>query len=90
MKRRTLLASSAMAFGLAATLGTAALAQDPMKVGFIYVGPVGDFGWTTAHDVARQAAQEHFGDAIETVFVESVPEGADFGPRHDADGAVRR
>jgi simple sugar transport system substrate-binding protein len=79
MKRRTLLASSALALGLAATLGTAALAQDPLKVGFIYVGPIGDFGWTTAHDVARQAAQDHFGAAVETTFVESVPEGADSG-----------
>lgn len=79
MKRRTLLASSALALGLAATMGTTALAQDPLKVGFVYVGPIGDFGWTTAHEAARAAAQEHFGDAIETVFVESVPEGADAG-----------
>jgi len=79
MKRRTLLSSSALALGLAATMGTSALAADPLTVGFIYVGPVGDFGWTTAHDVARLAAVEHFGDAIETVFVESVPEGADSG-----------
>jgi basic membrane protein A len=68
-----------MAFGLAATMGTAALAQDPLKVGFIYIGPPGDFGWTYAHDQARLAAQEHFGDSVETFFVENVPEGADSG-----------
>lgn len=79
MKRRELLATTAAALGLAATAGSSAFAQSPLKVGFIFVGPVGDFGWTYAHDQARQAAQEHFGDAVETVFVESVPEGADSG-----------
>ena len=77
MKRRTLLASSAMAFGLAATLGTTALAADPLRVGFIYIGPPGDFGWTYAHDQARLEAQELFGDAVETSFIENVPEGPD-------------
>lgn len=56
-------------------LGFAAAAQDdPLKVGFIYVGPVGDYGFSYAHDLGRQELEEHFGDAIETVFVESVPE----------------
>jgi len=77
MKRRELLATSAAALGLAATLGSRAHAQAPLKVGFIYVGAVGDFGWNYAHDQARIAAQEHFGSAIETSFVESVPEGPD-------------
>lgn len=53
---------------------TFASAQDPLKVAFIYVGPVGDYGFSFAHDLGRQALQEHFGDAIETVYVESVPE----------------
>ena len=77
MKRRTLLASSALAFGLAATMGTSALAQEALKVGYIYIGPPGDFGWTYAHDQARLAAQERFGDTVETSFVENVPEGPD-------------
>ncbi|MCA2010897.1 BMP family ABC transporter substrate-binding protein [Cereibacter sphaeroides] len=78
MKRRQLLATSAAALGLAATAGTrGAFAQSPMKVGFIYVGALGDFGWNYAHDQARLAAQEHFGGAIETTFVEAVPEGPD-------------
>ena len=54
-----------------------AFAADPLKVGFIYLGPVGDFGWTYQHDVARQAAVAQFGDKIKTTFVENVPEGPD-------------
>ena len=59
-------------------LTSGAIAQDdPVKVGFVYVGPVGDGGWTYEHNQARLAVEEHFGDAVETVFVESVPEGPD-------------
>jgi len=77
MKRRELLATSAAALGLAATLGSKARAQTPLKVGFVYIGPPRDFGWTYAHDQARLAAQEHFGDAVETFYVDNVPEGPD-------------
>jgi basic membrane protein A and related proteins len=58
--------------------GMPAFAQDgPLKVGFIYVGPIGDGGWTFQHDQGRLAVLEAFGDKVETVFQESVPEGAD-------------
>src|SRR6056297_1932505 len=67
------LASAALALGLAG----AATAQDKTKVGFIYVGPIGDGGWTYEHDQGRLAVEEHFGDKVETVYQESVPEGAD-------------
>uniref|UniRef100_UPI0018EC754C BMP family ABC transporter substrate-binding protein n=1 Tax=Xylophilus sp. ASV27 TaxID=2795129 RepID=UPI0018EC754C len=50
---------------------------EPLKVAFAYVGPVGDGGWSFAHDKARKAVQEEFGDKIVTSYVESVPEGAD-------------
>ena len=50
---------------------------EPLKVAFAYVGPVGDGGWTFAHDAGRKAAVEEFGDKITTSFVESVPEGPD-------------
>jgi len=50
---------------------------DPLKLGFIYVGPVGDAGWTFAHDSARKAIEAKFGDKIKTTFVEKVPEGPD-------------
>ncbi|WP_322894870.1 MULTISPECIES: BMP family ABC transporter substrate-binding protein [unclassified Yoonia] len=74
MTLKTLLAGT----GIAVALATGAFAQDdPTTVGFIYVGPVGDGGWTYEHDQARQAVEEHFGDAVETVYVESVPEGPD-------------
>ncbi len=56
---------------------TAAVAQDKTKVGFIYVGPVGDGGWTYEHDQGRLALEEEFGDMVETVYQENVPEGAD-------------
>ena len=74
MNRRTLLAGAALALGLA---GTAMAQDDKTKVGFIYVGPVGDGGWTYEHEQGRLAVEEHFGDKVETVFQESVPEGAD-------------
>ncbi len=68
-----LLATAAVALGLA----TSAFAQDKTKVGFVYVGPVGDGGWTYEHNKGRLAVEEEFGDKVETVYVENVPEGAD-------------
>ncbi|MBK1713681.1 BMP family ABC transporter substrate-binding protein [Rubrivivax gelatinosus] len=50
---------------------------EPLKVAFAYVGPVGDGGWTFAHDNARKKLEAEFGDKIVTTFVEKVPEGAD-------------
>ena len=50
---------------------------DPLKIAFAYVGPVGDGGWTFAHDNGRKALEKEFGDKIKTSFVESVPESAD-------------
>ena len=52
-------------------------APEPLKIGFIYVGPVGDAGWTFAHDNGRKAIEAKFGDKIKTTFVEKVPEGPD-------------
>ncbi|MFZ2306996.1 MAG: BMP family ABC transporter substrate-binding protein [Rhodoferax sp.] len=50
---------------------------EPLKIAFAYVGPVGDGGWTFAHDNGRKALEKEFGDKIQTSFVESVPESAD-------------
>jgi len=50
---------------------------DAVKVGFIYVGPIGDHGWTYRHDIGRQSVEEAFGDKVETSYIESVPEGPD-------------
>lgn len=65
------------ALALATALPLAAAAEDPTTVGFVYVGPVGDMGWSYEHDQGRLAVEAEFGDAVETTFVESVPEGAD-------------
>ena len=59
-----------------ATLTFAAVAA-PLKIGFVYVSPVGQAGWTYQHDQARQAMQRTLGDRVTTRFVEAVPEGAD-------------
>jgi len=76
MNRRTLFTSVAAAT-LAATAAFAQTDGEPVKAGFIYVGPIGDGGWTYEHNKARLAVEEEFGDAVETVYQESVPEGAD-------------
>ena len=52
-------------------------AADPVKVGFVYVGPISDHGWSYRHDIGRQAIETEFTDQVETTYVESVPEGAD-------------
>ncbi len=50
---------------------------EPLKAAWVYVGPVGDAGWTFAHDQGRKAVEAKFGDTVATTFVEKVPEGAD-------------
>lgn len=61
----------------AAMFATSAWAGDKVKVGFVYVGPTGDHGWTYRHDIGRQDVEAHFGDQVETTFVENVGEGPD-------------
>jgi basic membrane protein A and related proteins len=61
----------------AAAPASAAVKPEPLKAAWVYVGPVGDAGWTFAHDQARKAVQAEFGDRVKTTFVEKVPEGAD-------------
>jgi basic membrane protein A and related proteins len=61
----------------ATTAAPAAAAAGPLKIAFAYVGPVGDGGWTYAHDNGRKAMEKEFGAKVETSFVEKVPEGAD-------------
>ncbi|MFM2328922.1 MAG: hypothetical protein RLZZ494_1025 [Pseudomonadota bacterium] len=60
-----------------APASAAAAKPEPLKIAFAYVGPVGDGGWTSAHDNARTALEKEFGDKIVTTFVEKVPESAD-------------
>ncbi|MBI1208744.1 MAG: BMP family ABC transporter substrate-binding protein [Azospirillum sp.] len=73
---------TAVLFGCAATLSpTPAAAEDaasgPLKVAFVYVGPVGDHGWSYQHDLGRRAVEERFGGKVVTTMVENVSEGAD-------------
>jgi len=53
--------------------------EEPLRAAFIYISPPGDLGWTYEHDQGRIETQEHFGDEVETVFIENVPEGPDSG-----------
>ncbi|MCF6232869.1 MAG: BMP family ABC transporter substrate-binding protein [Rhodobacteraceae bacterium] len=73
MRITTLLTGAALALGLAAGGAWA----EKTKVGFVYVGPVGDGGWTYTHDQGRLQIEAELGDSVETVFVENVPEGPD-------------
>jgi basic membrane protein A len=61
----------------AAPAPAAAAAPAPLNIAFAYVGPVGDGGWSFAHDNGRKALEKEFGNRIKTTFVESVPESAD-------------
>ena len=70
---KTLLAGAALATGLVG----AAFADDKLKIGFIYIGPPGDLGWTYEHDQGRKAIEAALGDKVETTYVENVPESAD-------------
>jgi simple sugar transport system substrate-binding protein len=70
---KTLATGAALALGLA----SAAWAADPLKVGFIYVGPVNDGGWSQHHHEAAMEMAAHFGDKVQVLEQESVPEGAD-------------
>ncbi len=55
----------------------AAPKAEPFKAAWVYVGPVGDAGWTFAHDQGRKAVEAKFGDKVKTTMVEKVPEGPD-------------
>jgi basic membrane protein A and related proteins len=57
--------------------GATGASAGPLKIAFIFVGPVGDGGWTFAHDNARKALAQEFGDKVITRYVENVPESAD-------------
>lgn len=67
---KRLLAAGALALSVATTAYA-----EPVKVGFVYVGPIGDHGWTYRHDIGRQQVEEAYGDKVETLYVESVQYG---------------
>ncbi len=68
---------AAPALVAAPTEAPAPAAAEPLKIAFVYIGPVGDGGWTFAHDNARLELQKTFGDKIVTSFAEDIPDSAD-------------
>src|ERR1700693_4061009 len=74
--RKILIAAAEVMLTAGASLFGAS-AADKLKVGFICLVPVGDFGWTYQHELARQAMVKEFGDKIETTYLENVSEGPD-------------
>ena len=78
MNRRTLLATAALGLGMAFGGTAFAAGMDKVKACWVYVGPVGDGGWTFQHDQGRLAVIEALGDKVDaSTFQENVPEGAD-------------
>lgn len=77
MTQRRQFMLSAAALAVAATLPLTAMAEDPAKIGFVYVSPIGDAGWTFQHDEGRKELESALGAKIQTKFVENVAEGAD-------------
>ncbi len=73
--RRSLM-KGAGAVATASLMGRPALAQDKVKIGFVFLGPIGDYGWTWAHNKGREAVDAALGDKVETVYVENVAEDA--------------
>lgn len=72
-----ILAASAFALGLGMLSAPSQAADAPAQIGFVYVSPVGDAGWTAQHDMARKEMEKAMGGKVTTKYVENVPEGAD-------------
>ena len=68
--------AGALAVAAGVFAGGSALAED-LKVGFVYVGPIGDHGWSYQHEQGRLAVEEAFGERVSTTYVENVAEGPD-------------
>ena len=75
LNRRTFIKAAGAAAALP-LLGSAARAEEKVKIGFIFLGPIGDYGWTWAHNKGREAIDAALGDKVETVYVENVAEDA--------------
>jgi simple sugar transport system substrate-binding protein len=78
-QRRTFIraAGLSLAVAVAGLYAGGAMAADPLKIGFVYVGPIGDHGWSYEHNQGRLALEKEFGVKIKTSYVENVPEGGD-------------
>jgi basic membrane protein A and related proteins len=76
-RRMTLAAAAACAVALALPAVAQPKAGEPLKIGFVYVSPIGDAGWTFQHDTGRKEMEKALGGKVTTKYIESVPEGAD-------------
>lgn len=77
MLLRTLICLGAVMLAAVHPAGASLAAQPRLKIGFVYVSPVGEAGWTYQHDLGRRAIEKAFGARVETKYVDSVQEGAD-------------
>ena len=77
LSRRNVLKIGGAAAALPLLGGRAFAQAEPLKVGFIYVGTINDNGYNYAHNQGRLYLEEQLGDAVETTYVENVPEGPD-------------
>jgi simple sugar transport system substrate-binding protein len=75
-RRRFLQGAAVTSLAMTQGIRTASAAE-PLKVGFVYVGPIGDYGFTHGHDVGRKEMEKHYGDKVKTTYVENVAEGPD-------------
>jgi basic membrane protein A and related proteins len=75
LNRRHFIAAAGAAAAALPMTGTA-FAQEKLKIGFVFLGPIGDYGWTWAHNKGREAVEAELGDKVETVYVENVAEDA--------------
>src|ERR1035438_3289331 len=73
--RKLMIATALAALALGA--GTQGASAQKLKVGLVYLGPVGDFGWTYQHEVARRELVKAMGDKVDTTYLENVNEGPD-------------
>jgi len=76
-RRNLIRYAGVLAGALVLTLSLGAQAAEPMKIGFVYVSPIGDAGWTYQHDQGRKEMEKALGDKVQVKFVENVAEGAD-------------
>ena len=77
MKRWKWMAPSLAAVAGLVAVGSIAVAQEPLKIGFVYVSPIGDAGWTYQHELGRRQLEAELGDKVQTKYIENVPEGAE-------------
>jgi len=76
-RRATVATLAAAALALSLPAAAQQKSTEPLKIGFVYVSPIGDAGWTFQHDTGRKEMEKALGGKVTTKYIESVPEGAD-------------